>query len=148
MHALFAVAALLAAAPEESEERLIPFEPGVKKGSATAKKPSQPPAVASFTGCLAQQFWDVQSIDGFTSMIRLSNQNGFFQFSFTPQRAEIPDPAIGTPLTTRADAEKYSIILRTIEAAGVARRPLTIDYEPANRRVFGVKVEWGGALCP
>jgi hypothetical protein len=148
MLVIMTAAALAMIAPEGGNKEPIPFEPGVKRGVADTVKAPTMPAIATETGCLVRQLWDVQSIDGFTAMITIRDSaGGDFRFVFAPSRVETIDPA-GTPLTTRDQAQRYEIILRTIEAAGIARRPLTITYEPANRRVFGIAVNWSDPACP
>jgi hypothetical protein len=104
-------------------------------------------AQASITGCLARQVWDVQDIDNYTAQIWLNVAGATERFNFQPNRVEMIAPT-GTPLTTREQAMKYEMIIRSIEAAGVARRQITVDYETATRRVFGITIEWAMPACP
>ena len=113
--------------------------------------PTPPPVaangVASATGCLSRQVWDVQDIDNYTAQIWLTVAGRAERFNFQPNRVEMIAPS-GTPLTTREQAERYDMIIRSIEAAGVARRQITLDYETATRKVFGITIEWGMPGCP
>lgn len=120
---------------ERPRQRPIPMPPVAANG------------VASVTGCLSRQVWDVQDIDNYTAQIWLTVAGRAERFNFQPNRVEMIAPT-GTPLTTREQAERYDMIIRSIEAAGVARRQITLDYETATRKVFGITIEWGMPTCP
>lgn len=101
---------------------------------------------ATMTGCLSRELWDVQSIDGYSLQIWLTVGAKDERFNFQPDRVQLIAPT-GTPLTTREQAMKYDMIVRSLEAAGIAKRKITLAYEPATRNVFGIAVEWGGPGC-
>jgi hypothetical protein len=109
--------------------------------------PAPTPAVSTITGCLARQLWDVQDIDNYTAQIWLTVSGRTERFNFQPNRVEMIAPT-GAPLTTREQATRYDMIIRSIEAAGMARRQITVQYENASRKVFGIIVEWGLPACP
>jgi hypothetical protein len=112
-----------------------------------APAPAPPaPTIGTYTGCLMRQVWDVQSIDTYTLQIWLG-AGPEQRFTFQPDRVDLIHQT-GTPLTSREQANKYDMIARSIEAAGNGRRPITIQYETATRRVFGITIEWNGAQCP
>jgi hypothetical protein len=111
--------------------------------------PTRPPVVTtgSMTGCLMRQAWGIQDIDNYTSQIWLDVAGRTERFTFQPNRVELISPS-GTPLTTRAQAMNYDMIIRSIEGAGVGRRRITLDFETVSRKVFGVTIEWSAAQCP
>lgn len=111
--------------------------------SASALPASAQPASTRVVGCLERQTYDVRPNGDFTLAFWLRDAAGAtHQFGFG--QGQIIRITTGTPLVPSTATLQWTRIIDTIERASAAGRPLWIEYENANNRVFGISADWTG----
>jgi hypothetical protein len=108
---------------------------------------AQPETVrARALGCLASQTYNTQSADRYSMLFVIVDSAGErHRFNFearTIQRITGP-----VPLSSTAETLQWERIMETIERAGMAERPIMVDYTTPDNKVFGITVQWE-TRCP
>lgn len=101
------------------------------------------PASTRVVGCMERQTYDVRPNGDFTMTFWIRDAAGAtHQFGFG--QGQITRITTGLPLVPSSATLQWTRILDTIERGTAANKPLWVEYENANNRVFGISVEWSG----
>ena len=124
-----------------------PLPEGVAKPTAKGKSPAAGPAQARIVGCVTSTLWNTGGIDYYSHSFGVTDSSGAAQtFAFAPTILHASTPG-SLMLATRADSEKWRMVIESVERAAAARRQVMVDYETVSRRTFGVMILWDTA-CP
>ena len=152
-----ALAALAASSPAFAQKEppvetkdapvMRPLPEGVAKPLPSGGGKVTAPAIARATGCVSSTVWNTAGIDYYSNSFSLKDSSGAEQiFAFAPAVLYAAVPG-SLPLASRADSEKWRMVIESVERAAVARRQLMVDYETVSRRTFGVVILWD-RTCP
>lgn len=124
-----------------------PTPEGVAKPDIPQKGPITAPAIARAAGCVSKTVWNTGGVDYYSNSFAIKDSAGVEQaFAFAPSVLFAATPG-SLPLASRADSEKWRMVIESVERAAAARRYLLVDYETVSRRTFGVYILWD-QTCP
>ena len=134
--------------PVETKDTPVrPLPEGVAKPLPSGGGKVVAPATARVIGCVSTTIWNTAGIDYYSNSFSLKDSSGAAQtFAFAPSVLYAAVPG-SLPLASRADSEKWRMVIESVERAAVARRQLMVDYETVSRRTFGVVILWD-QTCP
>jgi len=100
------------------------------------------PSTAVAAGCIISQTYNTQSVDDYSVQLRIDTSSGPEMFNLTATHIVRVPGATGFTLARRTDTLKWTRFLDTFERAAMTDRPVSVSYETANNRVFGVTIDW------
>lgn len=123
--------------------RLAMLACAVTIAAATLPQAAAQPASTRVVGCMERQTYDVRPNGDFTLTFWIRDAAGAtHQFGFG--QGQITRITTGLPLVPASATLQWTRIIDTIERAAAANKPLWVEYENANNRVFGISADWSG----